>query len=574
MHKKPGISETDYKELLNLVSDDSRVFCETQDHRSLGVFANHDYNAIVGSDVKDWNNYENSTFAELKLPVESFNQFCLLSKKDDSVVNTLLNKKNSYNVIAKPHPSSSIDLKLYQDINIIFGQKGTGKSEIINSLYEAMISKDIKCTKYIGSEKDVDFKNILNTSDMKESVDIVGASKCVEEFNSIFSWTDKTPKLFSDYIKWFSTKDNNANKSRMKITNARSIIERNPDSYEKHKTDYDSIKQSILYLEKINTNEYLKDNEAVLLDELITKLKSSIYKQFSYDIIEKHSNALVNFSIDTIKSIADRNSECMSKPSSTGFKEFVLNRINLKDNVELILQSITNRERCEYEYLGTLEDKGVLKIKKLYRMLCDKSKSAEFSLGITTLREVYSLLIDIKKKILSSDLNYSVAQLSSLCEDKSIKSSECFLGKLKLIVTEDDQLYSPSNGEKGILMLQKNLEKEADAYFLDEPELGMGNSYINNTICPQLEKLAKKHKVVVIATHNANIAVRTLPYMSVFRTHKNGVYKTYSGNPFNDKLIDIDDPTNIKSWSNESMHTLEGGKEAFYERKYIYESNN
>jgi hypothetical protein len=30
---------------------------------------------LVGSDVKDWNHYEDCTFSELKLPVDSFEQF-------------------------------------------------------------------------------------------------------------------------------------------------------------------------------------------------------------------------------------------------------------------------------------------------------------------------------------------------------------------------------------------------------------------------------------------------------------------------------------------------------------------
>ena len=75
-------------------------------------------------------------------------------------------------------------------------------------------------------------------------------------------------------------------------------------------------------------------------------------------------------------------------------------------------------------------------------------------------------------------------------------------------------------------------------------------------------------------TRSANIAVRTLPYTSIFRVHENGVYTTYVGNPFNDMLINLDDPTDIRSWTIESMHTLEGGEEAFYERKNIYESKS
>ena len=206
-------------------------------------------------------------------------------------------------------------------------------------------------------------------------------------------------------------------------------------------------------------------------------------------------------------------------------------------------------------------------------MLCDDSKTKEFALGIRALNATKDLLLEIDNKITNSDVYSVVAQLNDSCDENNINSSEQFLGKSKHIITEDGNEYSPSNGEKGILMLQRSLDKEEDAYFLDEPELGMGNSYINNTICPKIEQLAKRHKAIIIATHNANIAVRSLPYTSIFRMHENGKYKTYIGNPFDDKMVNISDSTDVKSWSEESMHTLEGGKEAFYERKYIYESN-
>jgi ABC-type Mn2+/Zn2+ transport system ATPase subunit len=121
-------------------------------------------------------------------------------------------------------------------------------------------------------------------------------------------------------------------------------------------------------------------------------------------------------------------------------------------------------------------------------------------------------------------------------------------------------------------LLQQLLDSDSDVYLLDEPELGMGNSYITATIMPKLVSLAKQRKTVVVATHNANIAVGTLPYVSIFRTHMNGEYRTYVGNPFCDELYNIDDGTDVKNWTVESMHTLEGGQNAFYERKDIYES--
>ena len=41
---------------------------------------------------------------------------------------------------------------------------------------------------------------------------------------------------------------------------------------------------------------------------------------------------------------------------------------------------------------------------------------------------------------------------------------------------------------------------------------------------------------------------------------------------FYDELRNINDETDTKNWTQESMHTLEGGKNAFYDRKDIYES--
>lgn len=180
----------------------------------------------------------------------------------------------------------------------------------------------------------------------------------------------------------------------------------------------------------------------------------------------------------------------------------------------------------------------------------------------------------IRENIFDDNLATYLDGLNTECKENSIKSVKPFLGRSKQIVTSDGVEYSPSNGEKGILLLQQTLYEDADAYFLDEPELGMGNLYIDTDIRPIISDLAKRRKYVVVATHNANIAVRTLPYMSIFRTHENGVYRTYVGNPFDDRLVNIDDQDDVRSWTEESMHSLEGGRDAFYERRDIYESRD
>lgn len=572
-HKTPSITEQDREELMKIVGDSSRVFVELQDHRSLGVFANYNYNVLIGSDVKDWSKYEECTFADLRLPVESFSQFCMLAKRDAVVVNTLLNKKKTYSVTATPYKNVHFQLTLYADVNIIFGQKGTGKSEILTSLYEEMSGKGLSCVKYIGSMKDDDFSELTKTKDMVPDLSKLGIDSCEREIRMLQEWVDNTPTLFSKYLDWYKTKDNNTNKSRMKITESTIMgFVKSPQFYQ-HTSDYQSIKNILKQIKKISLENYLREDQKTF-SELLARLYEAIRATFKEDIIEQQSCQLTDYSIEKIKNIADKNSDTVSKPSSTGFREFAIGRLKLKQSLSHIFKCLTVSEFNEQEYLGELEEKGKLYINKRYRMLCDESRTAEFREGIMSLRDLKESLVKIREEIFDENVSILLASLSEKLKGLNISSISAFLGLSKQIVLNSGEEYKPSNGERGILLLQRVLNKDADAYFLDEPELGMGNSYIDTNIRPLISNLARRHKIVVVATHNANIAVRTLPYMSIFRVHENGQYTTYVGNPFNDCLVNIADDSDLKSWTEESLHTLEGGQEAFYERKSIYESKN
>ena len=94
-----------------------------------------------------------------------------------------------------------------------------------------------------------------------------------------------------------------------------------------------------------------------------------------------------------------------------------------------------------------------------------------------------------------------------------------------------------------MLLLHKELSEDKEIYLLDEPEKSLGNDYINDVIVPMLKDLVRNGKKVFIATHDANIAVRTLPYNSIHRRHDIDGYKTYVGNPFSNYLACLGEPT-------------------------------
>lgn len=574
-HKEPKICEDDIEELNDLLKDKSRLFKETSDYRSLGVFANYDYSVIIGSDVQDWNVYEKSTFANLRLSVTSFKQFCLLAKKDKVIIDTLLNKKHSSEFNVSPYKNVNLKLKIYEDINIIFGQKGTGKSEILKSIKNNYDTRGIACQSYVGSTKEDDFSKLLRTSDMVRDVSTLGIDTCSQQISFLKKWEDSSPTLLKNYLDWHKTKENNKNKSRMKITDAVSLPIIDNSKINKLEIDYNRITNKIISeINKINLNEYLSKHEATKLKELLENLANNAYKNLIDEWKESQAIELVNFSLRKIKSTADKCSNTVSKPIETGFEKFVFNRIALKDNLDNIKINLECEEKNERILIGELDEKGEIYVQNKYRMLTTKSKTSEFDKGINKLKEIKNKLYNMINEYYCDDLVKSVKEFNEIIYEQNIESIECFLGLSKSIVTNNGEEYNPSNGERGILLLQKLLKDNSDVYILDEPELGMGNSYINNNILPQIVDLAKQHKTVIIATHNANIAVRTLPYMSIYRTHKNGKYETYIGNPFNDELININNNSDYKNWTEESMHTLEGGKEAFYERKDIYESGS
>nr|WP_296050438.1 histidinol phosphatase [uncultured Blautia sp.] len=569
-HKEPKLSDEDIQELEELLPDSSRLFKETSDYRSLGVFSNFDYSVIIGSDVQDWDKYETSKFADIRLPVQTFEQFCLLAKKDVQIIDTLLNQKRKKEIPVSPCKRVTFKLPFYEDVNIIFGQKGTGKTEILESLKKYYIENGIAMESYKGNEKDEDFSKMLKVKDVIATPEKLQLDNMRQQFIDIYNWKEELPTSFEKYISWMETKDNNKNKGRMKITECVHIEEEIRDR--KLELDYKYLKEfTESTFKKIDVEKYLDEQDSTTLMLLLEKLCKNINNAKIQKWNSNKSIKLTNWSIDRIKAIADKCSDTISKPSSVGFYDFAMERFKLFENVEEICSVFSTEDKVEKEYLGNLEEKGDIYIQTRYRMLTKESRTDEFKQGITVLRNCKLLISGIKKAILEENISEEISRFQEFYDD-GIKDIGAFIGISKETALEDGEIYKPSNGERGILLMQKLLDSESDVYILDEPELGMGNSYITSNILPRLTDLAKRRKTVIIATHNANIAVGTLPYISILRTHENGVYKTYVGNPFYDELKNIDDETDTKNWTQESMHTLEGGKNAFYDRKDIYES--
>ena len=277
-----------------------------------------------------------------------------------------------------------------------------------------------------------------------------------------------------------------------------------------------------------------------------------------------------NNCISIIKEKADLFSSSKSIPNTTGFFEFAQNRLTLKNVTDKIIKTLKDSSYTATEKIGNLDDGKEVFLRKDYKTFSEKDTGFRYGQTATELKCILKLIKQINKNF-SENVNESIKELGKKIKDNNIKVTD-FIGIKKYFIDGQKEAYEPSDGERIMLILDRALFEDKEVYILDEPERSLGNNFINDVVLPRINQLAKLKKTVIIATHNANIAVRTLPFVSILKEYTKGEYKTYIGNPFVNKLVNPKNSKDFKSWKDESIRVLEGGNEAFYDREDVYES--
>lgn len=310
------------------------------------------------------------------------------------------------------------------------------------------------------------------------------------------------------------------------------------------------------------------------LGDALSNLEVAVNAKRRDELIEKNTFRLLRYTTQRVRAIIATKTGTVAKPVSTGFYDYAKNRVALYRASVNILDNITPKSHKERTALGNIGDKGDLFIESKWKMLDSDSKHKEYvgDPNITSLKDGLSSIKNVKKYAFSDEPQDYLDKFQEFYDERGITRTGLYVGTSKYIVDYEMNQYEPSNGEKAIVMIQRALDKDRDAYLLDEPELSLGGAYIDKVIRPQITKLGKAGKTVFIATHNANIAVRTLPYNTIYRLHGKSGYKTYLGNPFTNKLVNSTDSTDELNWKETSMQVLEGGEDAFSDRGEIYEA--
>jgi predicted ATPase len=577
--KKPDISDEVLGILQSQTKNPECVIKEVANSISAGIYISHGHPSIYGSDVQDWSKYEEDSkeLPELRLPVDSFEHFSLLLKKDPNTINTLLDRKTPEYLALSPFEDlTEINIKTFNDINVIFGPKGTGKSCILEAIAKHYHESGIMVSVYeSGRDRfeeiyDSKGKNLtinLNTYDIKY---------CTDEIKAISNAVEVSITPLSKYALFFN--DQNSNKRAKKIL----LKDIQPQEESSALRSFNEVKiatdKTKEFLKFITENTFVRseliDEEITTITEILSQLLNRLEKRTWKAFSDWKEISLLNSAIKIFRNEIQRKTGMAAKPTTTGFRDYAKNRIAIELNSKMIIECVESNIPMDSLTIGSLgSNKGSLQLKTEYKFQNGYISDSSFQSITSAKKKVQKDYISCIRKILENTYTDSLfSHISKLNEIDDVEDIKTVLELLlfKRYFALDGQPYVPSSGESSMVMLEKELSEDKDVYILDEPERSLGNEYINDVIVPLINECARAGKKVFISTHDANIAVRTLPYSSIYRSHDSNGYKTYVGNPFTNNLINLENAEDQLDWKKISMRTLEGGEEAFGERGKIY----
>ena len=579
LQKKPDISEDVLSTLAGLITNKKRIIKEATNSISAGIFIAHGHPSIYGSDVQDWDAYANQVklLPELRLPVESFEQFCLLLEKDATTINTLLGKKTPENLCMKPfEDDTTINIKVYNDINVFFGAKGTGKSKILEAIARHYSSKGVQASKFESSPDSLSSKYDLKGKRLTKNLNTYEINYCTDEIQRLKAAEECDVTRIQNYKNFYERESQSKNAKKIRIRDLTQLNESKPNQkFEEYSKAQKKIVEMIDYISRSQPVSEVTDSETLngiikQLQALADKLMIAMWKSFA----DWKSITLLNSAVKLFRDEVARKTGTLSKPTNTGFNKYAVNRLKIRKDAAEILRNLSVSIEDEIEAVGMLgPEKGELKCVTSYLFQDGSSSNSKYSplksINKKPQKELSNCIKKIEQDALGSELFSHIRELNAIDDvDKIETVLELLLFWRRFELNGDE--YEPSKGEDSMLNLHAELAEEKDVYILDEPDKSLGNEYINDVIIPLINDKARQGKSIFIATHDGNLAVRTLPYNSVYRCHDRSGYSTYIGNPFSNNLVNISNPSNILDWKKISMKTLEGGEAAFGERGKIY----
>ncbi|WP_436951834.1 hypothetical protein [Staphylococcus xylosus] len=548
--------------------EDYIIFLEPGNMKSMGIINNHKEISLLGSDVTNWDKYDTYNLPDIKFHITSFEKFMDLAQNPEIFIKQLLLDSNKLDV-----PIKNSFIPIYQDINIVFGEKGSGKTKLLDEyIYRCFIQSGYKTIFHEGKDYNKLYENIIENGEDALSISEEKKTDLINYFKAILKYTETPPQNFITNLKESHLKELKNNKAKTikkwksKFSSNKELIF---DSF------ISSIKRDIEKIQiviQLNTNfERSTENKENLNVEL-TKLKNDLIS-YNLDAFKNYfSDNQTEIFLDSIKNSISRKTGSVHQSNNIGFSKLVRSRLERIQNNRHFKNVILEMEDSYTQTLGYLPQKGDISLITKISFLRSSDNWDKFS-------PYDKNSIVLNRKIVSKIEKFSVSNFQNInnyfeSEEIAADPNEFInqtLKKKSLLAIGGNKNYEPSEGEKAILTISSILENSTyNCYIFDEIERGLGNKYVTEYLIPQLKYLRDIGKTVILSTHNSNIAINTLPMNTIYSNYniqEENIY--YIGNMYSNELKGIDNNCSLH-WEDKAIIHLEGSHTMFNRRRNIY----
>ena len=541
------------------------VLHDANNIRTHRILMSNKIDSFIGSDVQSWenNNYvENDSVDLIESQwlikhFESFRSLLQLGKPVNEWLKKLDNKAFDCH-IDKDLVKINI---LISGVNVIIGDKATGKTKILESIKEELntnefsyFSEDYKKEEY---DKLMSSKDSIIESNKKVENSILEKMK---EINDLKPEQNSSPLEFKENVL-------SPNLTNWKIQD--SILDNN------RIVEFDFISKSIKMLDDIE--QYFKENNEKLF------LNKAMIANFSFKIKEIRDSLSNIFIEKNIKEIMSNISDALKKGirkimlevkglNTNNLSLGLINLYNYQEEIKTKIDIIKNSKMAQQEkIILSFEVPTIGKLK-----LVDRNYLVPFR-DIKKVKKHNSgkhkcTSLEYKESLKVFD-NFSFENLENFkryWNDENMKKGIIFAKRE--ILNERGEKLELSSGQKSILLLANALKKDVSYILLDEPSSRIGSNTVMKYINERINELRRSKKTIVITTHNSSLGMNILPNKYIFR-HKNENYETLWSYIYGDYFLDKDGNERKEfDFNKVVMDLLEGGKDSYKIRKDIYDS--
>lgn len=559
------------KDMEKAIADFEKAFvlADANNANTFMVLNTNDFDALIGTDIRNWDQYKKEAEKLINTPfkIDNYEIFwTFLKQKGKIKIKEIFEnisfrkfkgiKMENSNPVGEDYSIESLSIK--ERVNVIFGEKRTGKSQILNYLRKATKNNH---SFYVSSEKK-DAIEELKKELFSENLFDNEKKEWKEIIKKILNFKEKKFIKFHEFFQW--------KKGEWKITfhNNFDTNRINPNDDPKIEEKIKSVKNLVSYLKKSDEeisklnmkNEKWKEHL-----ENILKKSWEIYKECHIKAWKRDFNIKIKNNIDKF---LQKNKGITACPGKIGLVE----RFNEKNRFKNLMKKMNNFKSESEQKIQKFEipkRKEVWAVQKLFTIDFENMKNIDlFKNRVTKIKGINKKLKKIKK-IFDFDINILVKSFNELSSNPEDYIFE------KMVIIDQNKSSWFSNGEESHMLLQQALSKDKEYYLLDEPAVFLSKESITEFLLPEINNLVRKKKKIVIATHNNSMGINTMPINYILRKYKgdNSECQTYTGSIWTKEFKNIKDDSDTLDFKDEIISSFEGSERHFNFRKVVYSEN-